>query len=141
MVFPVRNLEKMTFWLFWWNWEKSLEIESKPCFNADSVKIWSFLSEILRKWLFDFFDETGKNYQKSWEKNCLMLIQTKYGQFCHIWGGMNFFNFFDETGEIIRNREKSMFWCWFRQIKSILSCLWWKWFFEFFNGTEFSLSF
>jgi len=76
------------------------------CFNDYSDKIYSILSEIERKWLFDFFDETRKNQLKSWVNDVLMLIQTKYGQFCHISEGMGFLTFWwnlEKSSEIVRN--------------------------------------
>jgi len=75
------NREKITFCFFWWNGEKSSKIVRKACFHADLNKIRTILLEIGRNILFAFFDETGKNYQKTWEKQVFMLLQTKSGKF------------------------------------------------------------
>jgi len=88
-------LSEMTFWLFWWNWEKSTEIESKPCFNADSDKFWSILSYIRRNGSSEVVRKACFNFDS--DKSLSLLSE------------MTFCLFLIKIGKIIINCENSMF--------------------------------
>jgi len=107
----VRNREELAFWLFY---------ETKKSMLLLMIIEINFPPFCRKSGLNDF----------------LMLIQTKYGQFCHTSGGMVFFNFFDETG---KNHQKS----WEKHvlmmiqtniINSVMSLV--EMNFKFFNETE-----